>query len=279
MYYTEGKNLYLGRIFNVFYTADNVFDNPTDRYRIILIENGTLIIKINNEKKTIITPSLIILNEKDKIEVLEQNTKTFHCLYFLPKVLNNELSLENLNDPVIRGNFTDTIKQDYHFFKVFLKNNTDEKILNLISWDIVKKIKSLLTDIKNELETQKDNWWTCNSRCFLIQMLFIIHQLTSYKSSLPAINIENTGNVVDKILIYLNSNYDKKITIKDLTKMFNTNRTTINQIFKKETGKTIFKYLIDLSKLILPQLKQEDTSTKFVEQPLFYGIDLNIIDE
>ena len=64
-----------------------------------------------------------------------------------------------------------------------------------------------------------------------------------------------------------------------LTDILDSNIDTLQTDLSSLEPKERVKYLIDLSKLILPQLKQEDSSTKFVEQPLFYGIDLNIIDE
>jgi hypothetical protein len=64
-----------------------------------------------------------------------------------------------------------------------------------------------------------------------------------------------------------------------LTDILVSNIDTLQTDLSSLEPKERVKYLIDLSKLILPQLKQEDTNTKFVEQPLFYGIDLNIIDE
>ena len=64
-----------------------------------------------------------------------------------------------------------------------------------------------------------------------------------------------------------------------LTDILVSNIDTLQTDLSSLEPKERVKYLIDLSKLILPQLKQEDTSTKFVEMPLFSGIDLNIIDE
>ena len=64
-----------------------------------------------------------------------------------------------------------------------------------------------------------------------------------------------------------------------LTDILVSNIDTLQTDLSSLEPKERVKYLIDLSKLILPQLKQEDSNTKFVEQPLFYGIDLNIIDE
>lgn len=63
-----------------------------------------------------------------------------------------------------------------------------------------------------------------------------------------------------------------------LTDILSDNIDTLQSDLNALEPKERVKILMDLSRLVLPQLKQEDSSTKFVEQPLFYGIDLNVID-
>ena len=63
-----------------------------------------------------------------------------------------------------------------------------------------------------------------------------------------------------------------------LTDILVSNIDTLQNDLNVLEPKERVKILMDLSRLILPQLKQEDTSQKFVEMPLFSEIDLNVRD-
>jgi dsRNA-specific ribonuclease len=61
-----------------------------------------------------------------------------------------------------------------------------------------------------------------------------------------------------------------------LTDILSNNIDSIQNDLKHLQPKERIKVLIDISRLVLPQLKAEDTSREFIEQPLFNGIDLNV---
>ena len=51
---------------------------------------------------------------------------------------------------------------------------------------------------------------------------------------------------VQKIVEWINDNYNNKISLDDITREFNTNKTTLNQNFKAEMGSTVTTYIISL---------------------------------
>lgn len=69
---------------------------------------------------------------------------------------------------------------------------------------------------------------------------------------------------INEIIMYLTSNYNKKIQLVQLTEKYNTNRTSLNENFKEATGYTVMNYLIHLRiRLAMSMLK--DTALQVSE--------------
>jgi AraC family L-rhamnose operon regulatory protein RhaS len=51
---------------------------------------------------------------------------------------------------------------------------------------------------------------------------------------------------MDKVILFLHTNYEQKITLNQLTELFHINRTTLSEEFIKATGLSVIDYLIKL---------------------------------
>jgi AraC family L-rhamnose operon regulatory protein RhaS len=76
--------------------------------------------------------------------------------------------------------------------------------------------------------------------------------------------VNSSSETVNKIILYLNSNYANKITIPELCALFNTNKTTIQEQFQNATGQSILAYLISL-RVKLATLMLKDTGLTIAE--------------
>ncbi len=244
-YSTAGRILSRDVKFNVFYSDRDIFGNPDNRYRIIFIESGNLIVELNKIKRTLITPGLILLNEKDHITASESVNLTAHAFYFNPKIINNELTIENINDPAKKDAFSITTKQDLFYFKVFYNNPQDNKIIQALPFETSKMIKTVFLNIKKDTIEQDETCWTCSIRCHLISLLHFIRNISDNNQKIVLSSLPD-DRIIDKIILYLNENFNKKVTLSDCVKKFNTNRTSINNLFKSNMKKTIMAYLIEL---------------------------------
>lgn len=75
--------------------------------------------------------------------------------------------------------------------------------------------------------------------------------------------MEEEGEI-ERIVLYLQMNYQKRITIDTLTREFHINRTTLTQRFSKVTGVSVMAYLINL-RVRLAALMLRDTSLPVTE--------------
>lgn len=107
-----------------------------------------------------------------------------------------------------------------------------------------RQVDKLYHAISHQLTTQPD-YWTCRSRTYFLELLFLIDHLVWNLDSSHDISVLEDGDI-EKILNYLHLNYQHKITIHDLSNMFHLNRTSLNERFQRIIGMPVITYLIDL---------------------------------
>ena len=78
----------------------------------------------------------------------------------------------------------------------------------------------------------------------------------------------NLENKLNKVLSYIQENYDENITNEQLAKIVNYHPYYLNRVFKKYTGVTLHKYLLDyrISMAENMLLSTEITVEKIAEQ-------------
>jgi AraC-like DNA-binding protein len=213
-----------------------------ERFRLLLIESGTGVIRINDRRWAFVAPTVFCLNEEER-PVLEQalNIST-KGLYFHPSVVNSEFDFSNLcNPPVNQKSLTMTM--DRHYIETFTKRNQLYYGQLEIGWETAQAIAALMNAINLELVNQSHFHWRCRSRSFLLELLFKLERLYSAQGIIDIVGLPSSAADVEQILVFLHANYQQRITIADLTRSFHTNRTTLADRFKDVTGMSIMTYL------------------------------------
>lgn len=98
----------------------------------------------------------------------------------------------------------------------------------------------------------------------LIEQLLIklVRRLTTQEH--PQIDWEQPIMSVEDIVKYIDENFLEKITINELTVLFNSNRSTICKKFKEATGKTLNNYIAD-KKIKMAKDLISNTNKSFTE--------------
>jgi AraC family L-rhamnose operon regulatory protein RhaS len=227
-------------------SADKIEENISDRFRIILFTQGKFTALINNDAVPIITPALMCLNEKDKIQISAENKEQIRYREFLfnPRFLNKKLNFENI---LIKGAEAESEVVEN---RMLLKTHINSKDLNYFRYikpEDCQYISGLMEKAYLQLTQQDSGWWPCKTRSFLTEILFFDAQLFELKQNE---NKEVIASAVASdfkpILDYIARSYDKKITLDTLAQKFGTNRTNLNKLFKENTGMTAIKYVIEL---------------------------------
>lgn len=233
-----------------------------DRFKIILVQNGTGILIIDDTKISVVAPAVLCINEKEIVRLFDSVRWEAQAFYFHPQYINNNFTFE-----IVRGKKDDlaiTERQDAFLLDPFIDRN--EKYIGQLNIDISSfhYATSLLDSVRKEIEEQSHQFWSCRARSYFLELLFIFAR--AYRSPLErnAKIVYNSSEIVDKIILYLNSNYAKKITLSELCILFNTNKTTIQEQFQNATGQSIMAYLISL-RVKLATLMLKDTGLTISE--------------
>ncbi len=238
------------RVEPVFVTEEvsgrEIDENVGDRFRVILFTEGNFTAGINGDHMNVISPAVMCLNENDRITIPDSDTTRIKCRQFLfsPRFLNKKLNFENILE---RGPDAESEVVEN---RMILKTHIDSMELNYFRYikpEDWARINDLMEKARFQLTAQDSGWWPCKTRSFLTELLFFNAQLFELRQNeSKEVSPSAVSASFKPVLDYIARSYDKKITLEDLSQRFGTNRTDLNKLFKKETGMTAIKYVIDL---------------------------------
>ena len=163
-------------------------------------------------------------------------------LYFHPSIINSIFSFEN-----IRGDFKDfTLSefQDQIWLKAFVERSPKWSGLLSLAPLTAGRIAQQIDVIGRELCDQRDDFWPCRSRSYLLELLFIVHRL--YKepgtTDVGLLSQGTSTEAIDKVILYLHTHYQEKISLGELAQTFHTNRTTLTRQFREVTNLPVMTY-------------------------------------
>lgn len=231
----------------------NSEEKLSDRFRLILIKNGSGTLNIDEKTLTWIAPCVLCLNENDSIKISESNSyetskdnihSEIFVLYFHPRFINKKLDFSN-----IRKKGMD-VEPEVIENRLILRPFTEKKsiLINHIAPEVSMRIQNLLENCQKELELQPSGWWPCRTRSYITELLFYITQIKETISSTNTSISDSQPISTDfkPILDFIMREYNKHLSLDMLCANFATNRTTLNKNFKKETGMSAISYIIDL---------------------------------
>ncbi len=232
-------------------------------YKIIFIKSGTSHFFLNDKEFVLTGSCAICMNENDKIIFNRVCSEGVKILWFKPTIINLKFTYDLINNP--KTKLTMTEYQDLHLIKHFHKDLQETmKIISLHTTDVAG-IEYKFHMAKDLLVNQNTKNWPCNSRSYLFEILFcLLRQEEDTNEPQNMLLYEVSSQHVVDIIYYLQSCYNKKITIHQLADIFHTNRTTLMNDFKKYTGKSVNSYLTEL-RLTMASTLLRDTELRIDE--------------
>lgn len=210
--------------------------------RLVYVMEGSGIMQVNGQSVIFSAPTLFCFNEIDEVGLQQGINIITQILYFNPTVINGALQLE-----VIRKGYSQlsiTEFQDYFLLTPFLDRKKFSTAYIEIGPITSKRIFKLFEGMKEELTYMENDFWECRYRSYLLETLFLIQNMITDLKSEGSISIPEPSENISDIILYLHTNYDKKVTIEELTDIFHINRTTLSEKFRRSTGLSIIEYLV-----------------------------------
>ncbi|WP_055666185.1 AraC family transcriptional regulator [Desnuesiella massiliensis] len=239
-------------------------------FRIILVEAGTGILKVNNYSFVFMSPSVFCLNEKDIVVLEKECGVKAQVIYFDPTIINSSFTLEKIYNINNFDKFT--YIQDYFYLNPFLNRTEKTSLYFEMGLMMFKRISQLYKMLYEETNPCKGDYWACRSRSFFLEILFLIQYIYTNFEEEDRFHLPKASDDLNEIILYLHTNYQNKITIEELTKTFHINRTTLSEKFRASTGMSIKDYLIKL-RIKLSAVMLRDTMLPISE--IMYRVGFN----
>ena len=158
--------------------------------------------------------------------------KTFNCKSKKIIEITIQFHKDLIDEKFLRRNQTHFIKEMFH------KANKGVLFSKSISQLIIKRLKEI---------AQKKGFDS------VLELLSILNDLSKSKN-MKVLSVANYSNSVtsynsrriEKVIEFLNTQYDKKITLKDAAKIANMSEVSFSRFFKANTGISFIDNLIDI---------------------------------
>lgn len=198
-------------------------------------------------------PVILCLNNRECVKILHPDAFSSRIVYFSPTFVNSAFNMDNIFDNT--RNLPETAILDHYYFKPFIAGDRRTSCLMKPDMQTAERLTDIFEALKAQLSDYEDHYWSCRNRSHLIELLFVIQRCVSdqqakNKEQLVKNKDKQNNDLptkhsdIDDILLYLNLNYHRKITIDELSKEFRTNRNSLAENFKSLTGQTVFGYLV-----------------------------------
>jgi AraC-like DNA-binding protein len=247
----QGREFHPNYKMPLYYSTTEAFafdDASRERFRIIFFEEGTGLLDVAGGKRfPFIAPALICLSETEEPQPAQAVIGTPRALFFHPRLINKKYTFESVRE---WNNFSDpegVFYQDLIYLQPFIKRKAPFGGMVQLGPSAAQRVSELFNLIAQELEAQRDYSWTCRTRAYFLELLFLIARLHEAPDmAVTPQTLTEKAEETDPIILYIHSNYHRKLNIAELSQEFHLNRTTLLQRITKATGSSFLDYLTQL---------------------------------
>lgn len=250
-YSVVGRTIYPGMVVDILIQAGTSIDPCPGVFRAIELRSGSAYLSLDGRKRFIEAPALLCLDGREELEPIKSDGCSCRVVYFKPCVVHFQLDRETaLLPPAER--FASPFVQDLFWLDPFVLREKSDGILRLDPAS-AERVSCLLELLQKSLEEQTDLYWPCRSRSYFLEFLFLARHLASMAETGSLLGpreqtcpgAELPGKLED-ILLFLHTNFRKRIGLDSMCRQFAINRTSLNELFRRHLGQTAIQYLIGL---------------------------------
>ena len=210
---------------------DQVYLHHHDFYECYFFISGDVTYMIEGKTYTLLPGDIILINSKE----LHQ-----------PIIHTKEVPYERIVlwlDP----SFLNSLSTDTADLKKCFEDNEKENVIraDLESQQIVKIILNKLLSLENYKGMGKELLY----RAYLVELLITLNNILFFDHKKFSVEIEKSS-LIDGMIQYINNHLEEEIKIEDLSNQFFISKFHLLREFKKHSGTTIHKFIIQ-KKLIL----------------------------
>ncbi|TJZ71045.1 AraC family transcriptional regulator [Chitiniphilus eburneus] len=207
------------------------------RFIVAIAHAGAATLMLDGQRLLWNAPAALLLDERTRPTFDQTQGLAVRSVYFDPAIVNSAFSAATLRQTVFDG----TALQDFYLLQPLLAADPARRVLRL-SPSQAQHLERLLARIADEAETQRDDNWPCRTRSWLFELLFSLRAADHAATlALPA-----RTDRLDEALLRVHACYQSRFTVAELARWCGSNRTTLNDHFRKLTGASVRDYVIRL---------------------------------
>ncbi|MBC8060816.1 MAG: helix-turn-helix transcriptional regulator [Clostridiaceae bacterium] len=137
------------------------------------------------------------------------------------------------------------------------------------NFELQQNIRSLLNKLIS-LEEYKGIGYELLYKAYIIELMVHINNITFNDKIRLDVNIKKS-NLIDGIIKYINEHIEEDITVDELSECFYLSKFHLSREFKKHTGTTIHRYIIQKKLIEAKELILKDTPITSVYKQCGFG--------
>ncbi len=242
-YLVRGRTIYPGYEVPVFVEHSALLGSCPGIFRAVVFTSGSAFAEIDGQKFFLEAPGVLCLNGTETVDLPRSDSFACRPVYFRSEVVNIHL----VRDTVLNPPDADPLagcRQDLYWLDPFVEKSLADRYVKLGPRSLAH-VTALLDALAKSLDEQIDGFWPCRSRSFFLEFLFYVRNIAGKYADCRS-GIASGPTRFEDILLYLHTNYQEDISLPVLCEKFAINRTSLNDLFRKQTGETIIRYLIGL---------------------------------
>ncbi|MEE0894171.1 MAG: AraC family transcriptional regulator [Treponema sp.] len=228
-YITGEKTPYTGFEMEVVFKDELFLPEITkDFYTMILFTSCTLTVE-SDETESYSDYGLLVLAPDHGIRKISVTSKSKN--YSVQTLIFSSFGL-NVNNKKFPDSF------EYEFFKNF---DTGYRKVS-ITPKLLETFTTNFANIESEMNIVQGHLWPCIARSYISELVILLSR-NIFLSQIHTQNEDASEKKIKEIIEYFQYSMKDKITLDQVSRMFATNRTTLNSMFNKKYGLSAIAYL------------------------------------
>lgn len=221
---------------------DRLENLPADnRCSIVLITCGNAAVSINGYFQSVASPAVMCLSKYDTFSLLHEENLSAKTFHFDPWYIKACLEFDNLDDDI---EIDERYVYNRQMLYMFTRHHGNFQGLFRLTPQQYIHINELMLMIGAETYSQSDCFWTCRIRRMLLQTINCIYDIFADQQKLHFFDLTENQNPCTICAEYIQTNYSRDISLSDLCRLVNINRTTLNEKFRNQYQCTCMEYLL-----------------------------------
>lgn len=225
----------------------------TMAFSLLYCHRGSIVFEVDGQARPLVAASLLPLNRGRKLSSRFSDGAQGWRLDFSPSYLNN-----NLVDEVIEAGqepVNHSTQQDLFMLFPFLEQGKGPAAVYRPGFAAESRFAELFRLIGLQLAEQP-GFWPCRVRTYLLEIILLLAN-ASKPTDQPPVQLPQPGDwgLAEQTLLAIQMNYGSDLSLDNLARLVNSNRTTVNQCFHQRYGTTVHGYLrtyrLEVAELLL----------------------------